>query len=316
MKRKPCMFLGVFFLLLNFSVEAMPQEEKVEFRAYMASKRVSENKPALLWRCWSLIGDLNDWLRPTIWPYGLKSSPLTAALKMENAHLEFWSKDTEQTARGLIDALGHQPVGFVGTTRPEYSWSASEEARNAFLNILDLMDAPVLYMEPSTTKEQLLHIPDKAQKIWEQFDAFATKFPKERRLVGYARLYSVVLRTAINGDYSSTLSLVEKLALDYEDVHPIAIMALWYKGLLQAWFQKPEAKATFLQLFEQYKEKGWWVVSAAKVMASRPIPNFHTDKESLKEPDMSCKPLDIKRVHHNISLFFERRREIVKALKD
>ena len=296
--------------------ETLPsiQQQKPEDRS---AKRIGYMTDEGLAERWSGIwGDIVDWGYFSSAPYGWRSPLGSHRIGKLLAGMTFFSKETAHVAKGLLQASGVDDLELVYPIQKVASVNLlkfSDEASKTFYECLCSLDIPVvmsplvfmLTFKPQTVRRQV-------QMRIRSFEAFAKRYPSERDLSGYARLYEVSLRVAWLDDFDTTLRRVEALLRDYADTPRICIMALWYKGLLQARFRKSEAQATFSLLATQYQNNAWWIVGASKVLAKDTLPDFSKQKHTSFEEEESWKPFDHDRIIYNIQTFFVRQQLLTK----
>lgn len=119
-------------------------------------------------------------------------------------------------------------------------------------------------LDKSKAKSKIVDWQKEAMTKVGQLEGFAAKYPQDRYLGGYARLYAAILRMHWSLAIDPTATLLDSIERDYQDFPSIAIMAAWYKAILLAYYERNEAKAAFLSVAQKYSKHDWWVVSAAR----------------------------------------------------
>ena len=103
------------------------------------------------------------------------------------------------------------------------------------------------------------------------FEAFPSKYPTDRYLSGYARLYALILRLQWDNDIKPLSTQFLKLKQAYADSELIGLMTDWYKCLLLCYLEPSKQQSILKTFYSQHKEHPeWFVVQLAqKYMGSK-----------------------------------------------
>lgn len=108
----------------------------------------------------------------------------------------------------------------------------------------------------------------KQAKTWIQnLEDFPVKYPEDRYLGGYARLYAGILRMSWDDQTEPLVERFASMERHYFDYPAIRIMAHWYRVLLAIYRDRSKSSEelnTFLQ--HHQKDKEWRVVEMAQQM--------------------------------------------------
>jgi hypothetical protein len=264
---------------------------------------INPNGDSLRWA--NIWADLVDWKGDGFLPY---QDMQTTGSFGRNHHLFFYTNSLSlaNAVYTLASILGLCEYPSEGLTLNQTEKPVPEVIHEMFA-VLDRLKPPVILSHPVPSDTMRVITRREAEEIIsivEQFESLPRKFPKQRLLGGYARLYALILRGQWYANSEETIRRFARLEQEYQSIPAIAIMAGWYRAVFMAWASPLKGQKGFKDFRTRYTRFDWWVVETARHLES--IPNCLV----LRNYDYKA-PQYVRQVQ----LFFLRKRMSMEKLK-